>query len=299
MHVLLTGGTGLVGRALCHRLLAQGHQVSVWSRRPEQVRALCGSEVRGVGRLEQLDAVPLDAVINLAGAPIADRRWTPQRKAQLWSSRVSLTEHLVDWMGSLKNRPSVMISGSAVGWYGDGGEAELTEDSAANRQYAHTLCDAWEAAARRASSHGIRVCVVRTGLVLAPGGGFLQRLLTPFSLGLGGPIGSGRQYMSWIHIEDEVGIILHLLHHPDCKGIYNATAPEPVTNKTFSRALGRTLHRPAFLPVPGIALKAALGEMSVLLLTGQRVLPARITEAGYSFRHAALEAALDDVINNH
>ncbi|QIB50891.1 TIGR01777 family oxidoreductase [Pseudomonas sp. OIL-1] len=299
MHVLLTGGTGLVGRALCHRLLAQGHQVSVWSRRPEQVWALCGSEVKGVGRLEQLDAVPLDAVINLAGAPIADRRWSPERKAQLWASRVSLTEHLVDWMGALKSRPSVLISGSAIGWYGDGGEAELTEDSPANRQYAHTLCDAWEAAARRASSHGIRVCVVRTGLVLAPGGGFLQRLLKPFSLGLGGPIGSGRQYMSWIHIQDEVGIILHLLNHPECKGVYNATAPDPATSKAFSSALGKTLHRPAFMPLPGIALKAALGEMSILLLTGQRVVPARIIEAGYSFRHATLEAALDDVINNH
>lgn len=299
MHVLLTGGTGLVGRALCHRLLAQGHQVSVWSRRPEQVRALCGLEVKGVGRLEQLDAVPLDAVINLAGAPIADRRWSPERKAQLWASRVSLTEHLVGWMGALKSRPSVLISGSAIGWYGDGGEAELTEDSPANRQYAHTLCDAWEAAARRASSHGIRVCVVRTGLVLAPGGGFLQRLLKPFSLGLGGPIGSGRQYMSWIHIQDEVGIILHLLNHPECKGVYNATAPDPATSKAFSSALGKTLHRPAFMPLPGIALKAALGEMSILLLTGQRVVPARIIEAGYSFRHATLEAALDDVINNH
>ena len=299
MHVLLTGGTGLVGRALCHRLLAQGHKVSVWSRRPEQVRALCGSEVKGISRLDQLDAVALDAVINLAGAPIADRRWTAERKAQLWASRMTLTEHLVAWMGSLTTRPSVLISGSAVGWYGDGGQAELTEDSSANRQYAHTLCDAWEAAARRASSHGIRVCLVRTGLVLAPHGGFLQRLLKPFGLGLGGPIGSGRQYMSWIHIHDEVGIILHLLNHPDCKGVYNATAPSPATNKEFSRALGRTLHRPALLPVPGIALKAALGEMSVLLLTGQRVLPARITEAGYTFRHATLDAALDDVINNH
>lgn len=299
MHVLLTGGTGLVGRALCHRLLAQGHKVSVWSRRPERVRELCGAEVKAVGRLEQLDAVALDAVINLAGAPIADRRWTPERKAQLWSSRVSLTEHLVNWLGGLETKPSVLISGSAVGWYGDGGEAELNEDSPANRQYAHTLCDAWEAAARRAGSHGIRVCLVRTGLVLAPGGGFLQRLLKPFGLGLGGPISSGRQYMSWVHIEDEVGIILHLLKHPECKGVYNATAPNPVSNREFSRALGRALHRPALLPVPGVALKAALGEMSTLLLTGQRVLPARISEAGYAFRHATLDAALDDVLNNH
>ena len=298
MHVLLTGGTGLVGRALCHRLLAQGHKVSVWSRRPEQVRALCGFEVNGVGRLEQLAEVP-DAVINLAGGSIADRRWTPERKAQLWASRVTLTERLVDWMGGLTTRPSVLISGSAVGWYGDGGEAELTEQSVASRQYAHTLCDAWEAAARRASSHGIRVCLVRTGLVLAHNGGFLQRLIKPFSLGLGGPIGSGRQYMSWIHIQDEVGIILHLLNHSECKGVYNATAPDPVTNRAFSKALGRVFKRPALLPVPGFALKVALGEMSVLLLTGQRVLPARITEAGYVFRHPTLDAALDDVINNH
>ena len=298
MHILLTGGTGLIGRALSQRLLHDGHQLTVLSRRPEQVPDLCGAAARGVARLDELEGQRLDAVINLAGAPIADRHWTARRKAILWESRVSLTEHLVSWLGRQPNKPEVLISGSAVGWYGDGGDKILNENSAPHIEYTHTLCDAWEAAARRAASHGIRVCLLRTGLVLAPDGGFLSRLLLPFKLGLGGPIGRGQQYMPWVHRDDMLGIIMQLMLNRQASGAYNAVAPNPVTNRAFSRSLGRALRRPALLPLPPPLLKLALGEMSRLLLTGQRAVPDKLLQQGYMFRFSELETALDDVINH-
>lgn len=296
MNVLITGGTGLIGRSLCASLLADGHQVSVLSRRPEKVRAICGSAVRGIGALTELDAEMPDAVVNLAGAPIADKRWTPARKAELWSSRIALTEDLVAWMGRAERKPGVLVSGSAVGWYGDTGDAEVAEGDSARSGYTHTLCDAWETAAQRAAAHGIRVCQIRTGLVLAPDGGFLQKMLLPFKLGAGGPIGSGRQYMPWVHLADEVGIIRHVLAKETCRGPFNATAPHPVTNREFAKALGRAVHRPAIIPLPAPALKLGLGEMAGLLLGGQNAVPRKALESGYTFRFTDLDAALADVL---
>lgn len=296
MHVLITGGTGLIGSALCRKLLAEGHDVSVWSRQPNTVPLRCGPGINAVGELQQLDQRPVQAVVNLAGEPIADKPWTAKRKAALWASRVTLTESLVEWLGRQDVKPQVLVSGSAVGWYGDAGSALVTEASAAKPEYTHTLCDAWEAAAKRAAAHGTRVCLLRTGLVVAPEGGFLQRLLLPFKLGLGGPIGSGQQYMPWVHLEDMVGIIVFLLNNAQCKGPFNATAPHPVTNREFARTLGRTLKRPAVIPVPAFVLKAALGEMSRLLLTGQNAQPEKLRQAGYEFRFEHLDTALADVI---
>ncbi|MFN3579568.1 MAG: TIGR01777 family oxidoreductase [Pseudomonas sp.] len=299
MHVLITGGTGLIGKALCARLLAEGHQVSVLSRKPEQVAQLCGGSVKGVGQLGELDGQGVDAVVNLAGEPIADRPWTANRKAMLWASRVTLTEQLVQWLGRQPVKPSVLVSGSAVGWYGDTGDAPVTEASPGRVEYTNTLCDAWESAAKRAASHGIRVCQLRTGLVLAENGGFLQRLLLPFKLGLGGPIGSGSHYMPWVHLDDMVGLIMLLLNTPSCKGPFNATAPNPVTNREFARTLGKTLGRPAVLPVPAFLLKGVLGEMSRLLLTGQNALPEKALAEGYTFRFEHLDAALADVLKKN
>ena len=183
MHILLTGGTGLIGRALCRHWAQQGHQLTVWSRTPQQVEALCGRGVRGIARLEELAEEPLDAVVNLAGAPIADRPWTAARRNLLWASRVTLTEQLLAWLGTREQRPEVLISGSAVGWYGDGGERELTEASPPVREdFASQLCIAWEETAQRAEALGVRVVLVRTGLVLSSEGGFLSRLLLPFIL---------------------------------------------------------------------------------------------------------------------
>ncbi|BBU43348.1 NAD-dependent dehydratase [Pseudomonas putida] len=258
---------------------------------------MCGTGVRGIARLEQLEADDhLDAVINLAGAPIADRPWTAARRNLLWASRVTLTEQLLSWLGTREQRPDVLISGSAVGWYGDGGERELTESSPPVREdFASQLCIAWEETALRSQAQGIRVVLVRTGLVLASDGGFLSRLRLPFKLGLGGPLGDGRQWMPWVHIDDQVALIDFLLRHKDASGPYNACAPEPVRNREFARCLGRTLHRPALLPVPALLLKAGLGELSTLLLGGQRARPVRLLAAGFTFRFNDLQSALDNL----
>ncbi len=299
MNILLTGGTGLIGRALCRRWLAEGHRLWVWSRTPDRVARLCGAEVQGVGSLEQLDRVPLDAVINLAGAPIADRPWTKSRKALLWDSRVKLTEQLVDWLGKREQKPAVLISGSAVGWYGDGGEHRLTEaDQPVTADFASQLCSAWEERAMEASVLGIRVALVRTGLVLARDGGFLKRLLPAFRLGLGGRLGSGRQWMPWIHIEDQIGLIDFVLRQPTAEGPYNACAPAPVRNADFTRSLGRCLHQPTCLPVPAVVLKATLGELAGLLLGGQHALPKKLQDEGYRFRFAELDQALADLLTH-
>lgn len=299
MHILLTGGTGLIGRALCQHWLQQGHVLTVWSRSPEHVARLCGVAVRGIGRLEDYGEGPLDAVVNLAGAPIADRPWTHKRKALLWASRITLTEQLLAWLAARESKPRVLISGSAVGWYGDGGERELREDDPpVCEDFAAQLCGAWEETAERAQSQGIRVVLVRTGLVLAPDGGFLKRMLLPFRLGLGGPIGNGRQWMPWVHLRDEIGLIDFLLQREDASGPYNACAPQPVRNRDFARALGRALRRPALLPVPSLALKVGLGELSELLLGGQKALPERAQAQGYEFRFTDIDSALADILKD-
>lgn len=300
MRILLTGGTGLIGRALCRLWTGQGHQLVVWSRRPSEVAALC-SGARGIARLEELDAAQApDAVVNLAGAPIADRPWTAARRRLLWDSRIALTRQLVDWLGGLQQRPRVLLSGSAVGWYGDGGERRLDEDSPAGREdFGSELCFAWELEAQRAAELGLRVVLLRTAPVLAPHGGMLARLLPAYRLGLGGRLGSGRQWMPWIHLDDEVGLIDFLVHHEDCRGPYNGCAPNPVRNAEFARTLARVLRRPALLPAPACLLRLAFGEMSGLLLGGQHLLPRRTLEAGYHFRFPDLEAALVDLLGRH
>lgn len=298
MHILLTGGTGLIGRQLCQRLSQQGHQLTVWSRRPEDVPRLCGDTVRGVAHLNDLGDQPVDALINLAGAPIADRPWTRKRRTLLWDSRIGLTEQLLAWMEQREQKPQVMISGSAVGWYGDGGERELDETAQPVKEdFASHLCGAWEETAQRAQALGVRVVIIRTGLVLSDQGGFLQRLLLPFKFGMGGPIGNGRQWMPWIHIQDQIAAIEFLLNQSDAQGPYNLCAPSPARNSDFAKALAAVLHRPAFMPLPGLALKILMGELSVLLLGGQRARPARLEEAGFSFRFTQLHDALNDLLN--
>ena len=296
MHILLTGGTGLIGRQLCRHWLSQGHRLTVWSRTPAKVAKICGAQVRGIARLEELGQEPVDAIVNLAGAPIADRPWTHKRKALLWSSRITLTEALLAWLESREQKPQVLISGSAVGWYGDGGERELSEDSPpVIDDFASQLCIAWEETAQRAEGLGIRVIFIRTGLVLSADGGFLSRLLLPFKLGLGGPIGSGRQWMPWIHINDQIALIDFLLHRQSASGPYNACAPNPVRNREFAKTLGSVLNRPSCMPLPTLALKVCLGELSLLLLGGQKAVPARLLEAGFTFQFTDLRAALDDL----
>jgi uncharacterized protein (TIGR01777 family) len=300
MHILLTGGTGLIGRRLCKHWLAQGHQLTVWSRKPEDVTRLCGADVRGIAHPDDLGTVHVDAVVNLAGAPIAGRPWTRKRKMVLWDSRITLTEQLITWLERREQKPGVLISGSAVGWYGDGGERELTEGSPpVSEDFASRLCIAWEETAQRAEASGIRVALVRTGLVLSDEGGMLQRLLPPFKMGMGGPIGTGRQWMPWVHIDDQIALIDFLVSHEDARGPYNACAPSPARNRDFARTLASVLHRPAFMPMPAVALRLLLGELSILLLGGQRARPDRLQEAGFTFRFTDLRAALENLLVRH
>lgn len=295
MRILLTGGTGLIGRALCKHWQRQGYEVWVWSRTPQQVPTLC-SNARGIAHLHDLSHTPIDAVVNLAGAPIADRPWTSARRRLLWQSRVELTRTLVDWIGQRPVPPQVLLSGSAVGWYGDGGDVWLDEGSpAGHTDFGSRLCAAWEQEAERASVSGVRVALLRTAPVLASQGGMLGRLRPVFQCGLGGRLGNGQQWMPWMHIDDQVGLMDHLLHNDTCSGPFNACAPEPVRNIDFTRLLAQSLHRPALLPIPAWALRMGLGEMSVLLLGGQRLAPARAQTAGFVWQHPTLSGALSNL----
>jgi uncharacterized protein (TIGR01777 family) len=294
MRILLTGGTGFIGRALCSSLLAQGHELTVLSRQPATVTSRLSPQVTAWGSLDEWSPGQVfDAVINLAGLPIIDAAWTPARKQALWASRVSLTEHLVARIKASSQPPAVLLSGSAIGYYGNTGDTVVNEDNPVGQDYGAGLCAAWEQAAWAAAEAGVRVCVLRTGLVLHRSGGMLGRLLWPFRLGLGGPIGGGGQWMSWIHRDDEIGIIEYLLNNPDGQGIYNLTAPNPVSNAEFTRTLAEVLHRPAVFRVPALLLHWMLGERAELLLGSQNVRPERLLALGYAFRYPHLKPALN------
>lgn len=299
MNILITGGTGFIGKPLCASLIKQGHSLTVLSRRSAHVPKLCGATVSAVSTLDSLTAdTHFDAIINLAGEGIVDKRWSKQRKQQLLDSRIQTTNQLIDYISRAKQKPFVLINGSAIGFYGDTGDEVLTENSIASisNDFAHRLCVEWEQTAHKAADDGVRLCLLRTGLVVGKDGGFLQRMLTPFKLGLGGRIGHGQQWMSWIHRSDLIGMIEMLLDSSELAGIFNATAPNPVTNNEFSQTLARLLKRPALLPVPAIVLKVAMGEMSSLLLGGQRVIPKRFLDHGFQFQYGHLESALRETI---
>lgn len=295
MHILITGGTGLIGRALINKL--SGHHLTVLTRSPEKAMLALPAHVNLVRNLTRLsDFHRLDAVINLAGEPIIGKRWHPQQKEQICASRWDITQTLVQQILQAKTPPHTFISGSAVGYYGNQGQRILDETVTVNdSSFAHRVCANWENIALRAADKS-RVCLLRTGIVLSPEGGALKKMMLPFQLGLGGPIGNGEQYLSWIHINDMVEGIIHLLHHPDAHGIFNLTAPNPVTNTTFSRTLSRSLCRPHFLATPKWALKIALGEASQLLLDSQRVIPSALEKSGYQFTFPKLHAALHDIL---
>ena len=297
-HYLITGGTGLIGSALCHHLVAADNAVTVLSRRPSTVEDKCSVGIKAVQSLTEIAPdTTIDIVINLAGEPIANARWTDKRKNLLESSRIDLTSNLVDWISSRKQKPECLVSGSAVGWYGDGGDQTLTEQSDFHDEYTHRLCDAWEKQALQASHQmGIRVCIVRTGLVLSSKGGVLQKMLLPFKLGLGGRLGNGEQYMPWIHILDMIRLLNFLAINKQLKGVFNACSPNPVTNQEFTIELTKQLHRYELFSAPVWALKIALGEMSRLLLTGQRAIPQRAIANGFSFVHPELRPALKSIL---
>ena len=299
MKILITGGTGLIGRHLCKALLAGGHTLTVLSRKPATVAPKCGETVIAIRSLEAWQPEQsFDAIINLAGEPIVDSRWTQQRKQILWDSRVTLTQSLVERISQARVKPQVLISGSATGYYGNTGDTTVDETSSPGADFGANLCVAWEDAARAASHSGVRVCLLRTGLVLSREGGLLDRMLPAFKLGLGARLGDGRQWMSWIHIDDYVAGVLHLLNDASASGAFNMTAPQPVSNRDFTRKLATALHRPALFVAPAWLLKMALGEMAELLVGGQKVLPQRLETAGYRFVHPELSEAFEHLLRN-
>lgn len=297
MKVAITGATGLVGTALCNSLHEDGIEILAVTRggrsvpsylRPVQWRPSSG----------ELDAGPLeetDVVVHLAGESIANR-WTRSHKERIRSSRVDGTRHLVNGLRRLDKPPSLLISASAIGFYGDRGDEELDESSPPGTGFLPDVCQAWESEVARAAEIGIRAVSLRIGVVLSTCGGALGQMLLPFKMGMGGPLGSGKQWLSWIHIEDVVGISRFLMDQPEARGATNTTAPEPVRQVDFAKSLGQALGRPAFLPAPSFALKLALGEMSQLLLEGQKVLPRQLMNMGYEFKHPALLPALRHLI---
>ena len=297
MNIFITGGTGFIGSALTKRLVEQGHAVTVLSRSPEKVAQLCGPNVKSLGSLSQLKAEDnYQVIFNLAGAPIVDARWSEDRKQLIRDSRIGLTEQLISCIARLNIKPELLISGSAIGYYGGQGDAVLSEQSVPAGDFSAQLCIDWEATAKQAEQFGVRVCLIRTGLVIANGGGFLQRLLLPFRLGLGGRIGDGRQWMSWIHRQDWINIAMAMMTDTTMQGAYNATAPNPVTNAEFTRILAKCLKRPALLPVPAWVLQMLLGEMSELVLGSQRVLPERLLKQDFKFQYGDLSAALNEAL---
>ena len=292
MHVLVTGASGLIGGALSKALIARGDAVTGISRSPA-ARQADGVSWAGWGDLEDVVAA-VDAAVHLAGADLAAKRWSTRRKRELREGRIGTAQRLADAIRTATAKPSMLVSTSAVGYYGSRGDEELTESSPPGADFLARLCQEWEAAA---GPSGVRTVLLRNGVVLARDGGALPRLARPFRFGVGGPLGRGRHYMAWVHLDDVVGVILHALDNDSVSGPLNVTAPQPVTNAAFTKALGRVLHRPAILPVPPLALRLALGEVvPVVLMASQRALPQRTQASGYTFRHPTLEGALQDLL---
>ncbi|MEP7113386.1 MAG: TIGR01777 family oxidoreductase [Ilumatobacteraceae bacterium] len=296
MRILMSGASGLIGSTLKSRLVADGHTVSQLVRREAKQGEFTWDPAAGV--LDPAAFDECDAVINLSGAGIGDKRWTDQYKAVLLSSRLQTTELLATTMAGLDRMPSVFLSGSAIGIYGDRGDERLDELSAPGDDFLSDLCQQWEASTSAAEKAGIRTVHLRTGIVLSANGGALKKQLPLFKLGLGGRFGNGHQWQSWISIDDEVGAIVHLLSSEIC-GPVNLTAPNPVTNSEFTSTLAKVLHRPALLPIPTFGPKMLLGGelVEALLLGGQRVAPTALQRSGYEFHHETLDAALRDVLH--
>lgn len=304
MRIVIAGGTGFLGSPLAEVYAEDGHDVRLLTRGlpPGEARHDPGTGVPGITRVgwkpdgesgpwaSVIDGA--DALINLAGESIGGKRWTPQRKAQLRDSRLVPTRSLVAALTAVSTPPPVFISGSATGYYGASGDEPKPEGAAAGDNFLAHICEDWEAEARRAQPAVQRIVLLRTGVVLERSGGALAKMITPFRLFAGGPIGSGRQYMSWIHRMDWIEMVRWIVETPAAAGAINATAPEPVTNREFARALGRALRRPSLLPAPGFALKLLLGEMATpLLLTGQRAVPARAQALAFHFRYPDIDQA--------
>lgn len=296
MRILISGGTGFIGKALCPLLVSRGHQVVLWTRQTKP--ALPQGVTEFVNQLSELEPDSVHAVINLAGAGIADKRWSPERKQLLISSRVNTTQQLVQWMKAQANPPKVLVSASAVGYYGEQGDQTVTEQTQPMAGFTHDLCAAWEKAALAAEALGVRVCLVRTGVVLGKGGGSLGKMIPAFRLGLGGRLGKGQHWFPWIHLEDMARVYAWLVENEQARGVFNASAPNPVTNAYFTKSLGAALRRPTIFPMPEVVLKLLFGELAQLLLVSDKMLPQRLLAEGFQFAHPHLDEALTKIIAN-
>lgn len=304
MNILITGATGLIGRHLTLRLRRDGHEIVAWVRDEQRARQQLGAEVCLISAGSATSGGPslevavgrADAVINLAGEPIADGRWSAKRKAAIYDSRINLTRRLVNAIEVAERRPEVLVSASAVGFYGDRGGEKIDEEFPPGEGFLADVCRDWEDEARAAEALGVRVSIPRIGIVLARDGGALAKMLPPFRAGVGGPLGDGRQFMPWIHLEDLVELLALAVTARRYRGPFNATAPNPVTNRVFAKALGRVLRRPAIFRVPGPMLSIALGQLSAAVLQGQRAEPKRLESLGFAFRFDRVEEALRDLL---
>jgi uncharacterized protein (TIGR01777 family) len=302
MKVVITGATGFVGQVIVKQLLAAGDEVVVLTRNVARAAITLGSSCKYVQWNESEELPPLEAlegadgIINLMGESIS-KRWDENQKKKIYNSRIHGTRKLVEAMEQIKKKPSVFVSTSAIGIYGNRGSEEINEGSNVASDFLAKVCLDWENEANKARNHQARVAIIRVGIVLGHGGGALAQMLPIFKLGGGGPLGSGKQYMSWIHIDDLASMYVEALKNPEIKGVLNGTSPYPVTNAEFTKVLGKVVRRPAFLPAPSFAIKIAFGEMSQILLEGQKVLPVKFKEAKFRFRMPTLEMALKESIS--
>jgi len=293
MNLLITGGTGFIGRTLIRQRLSAGHQIFVLTRSRSKAQQTLPNTVKCIQSLDDIgDDTAIDQIVNLAGEPLVGKRWNRASKQMFVDSRVETTQALIDFIARRAQKPRVLVSGSAIGYYGDRADETLTEDSAAGHEYTSDLCHQWEQTAEQATQYGVRVCVLRIGVTLGADDGPFPTMARPFKLGVGGRLGHGQQWLSWIHIEDLTNLIGHLLDHASLQGVFNGTAPEPVTNRTLTHTLGAVLHRPSFWVVPGFVLRFLMGGVAHILLTGQKVLPQNTLDSGFEYRYPTLDNAV-------
>ncbi|WP_309738457.1 TIGR01777 family oxidoreductase [Chamaesiphon sp. OTE_20_metabat_361] len=303
MKIAIAGATGFVGSRLVEQLQAEGHEVVIFTRSPQQASNRFGrAQIVGYSPLQsgawQESISGCDAVVNLAGEPIAEKRWTPDHKRTILESRQIGTQKIVEAISQSSVKPSVLINASAIGYYGTSETSKFDETSPAGKDFLAEVCTAWETAAQAVTNTGTRLVILRMGIVLGENGGVLGKMLAPFSAFVGGPIGSGKQWFSWVHRDDVVKLIIQAITDPQMQGVYNATAPNPVTMEVFSQTLGSVMNRPSWLPVPNFALEALLGEGAIVVLQGQQVVPTHTLAQGFDFQYSTIKPALAAILGS-